>query len=124
PDMRFQLTFPDQWQTQNLTQAVLAMSPQQDAIIQLTLAQGASPEAAAQQFLGQQGLVVGQTSRQAVNGLTAASATFQAQTEQGVIQGLIVFVAHGGQVFQLLGYSPAGSYGQYERVFQQALRSF
>ncbi len=124
PDMRFQLTFPEQWQTQNLTQAVLAMSPQQDAIIQLTLSQASSPDAAAQQFFSQQGLIVGQTSRQAVNGLNAASGTFQAQTEQGVVQGLIVFVSHGGQVFQLLGYSPANRYAQYDRIFQQALRSF
>lgn len=124
PDMRFQLTFPDQWQTQNLSQAVMAMSPQQNAIIQLTLAQGSTPEAAAQQFLGQQGLVVGQTGRQPVNGLPAAAATFQAQTEQGVIQGLVVFVAHAGQVFQLLAYSPANAYASYDPVFQQALRSF
>ena len=124
PDMRFQVAFPDQWQTQNMAQAVIGMGPQQDAIIQLTLAQAGSPDAAAQQFLGQQGIAVGQTSRQPINGLTAASATFQAQTEQGVVQGLIIFVAHGGQVFQLLGYSPANRYGAYDRLFQQALGSF
>src|SRR5690606_25567347 len=102
----------------------MAMSPQQNAIIQLTLAQASSPDAAAQQFLNQQGLAVGQSGRQTINGLPAVAATFQAQTEQGVIQGLVVFLSHGGQVFQLLGYSPANAYGSYGQLFQQTFGSF
>lgn len=124
PDLRFQITFPGQWQTQNLSQAVMAMSPQQNAIIQLTLAQGSSPEAAAQQFFNQQGLAVGQTGRQTINGLSAVLGSFQAQTEQGVLQGLVMFVSHGGQVYQLLGYTPANAYASYDQAFQQAFRSF
>ena len=38
PDLRFQLTFPQGWKTQNGAEAVMAGSPQQDAIIQLSLA--------------------------------------------------------------------------------------
>src|SRR5690606_5762319 len=41
PDMRFQLVFPQGWMTQNTAQAVIAASPNQDAIIQVTLASGA-----------------------------------------------------------------------------------
>jgi predicted Zn-dependent protease len=56
PDLRFQMAFPAGWRTQNLAQAVIAGSPQQDAAMQLTLAQAATPEAAAQRFFGQQGM--------------------------------------------------------------------
>ena len=51
PDLRFQLTYPQGWQTQNTPDAVVAMSPQQDAIIQLGLAGQTPPQQAAQQFL-------------------------------------------------------------------------
>ena len=37
PGMRFQLEFPEGWQTQNTPSAVVALSPKQDAIIQLGL---------------------------------------------------------------------------------------
>jgi len=124
PDLRFQMTLPSGWQGQNLTQAVVAVSPQQDAIIQLTLAQGNSPEAAARTFLSQQGIQAGQASRETVNGVPAVASTFQAQTEQGVIQGLAAFFTYNGTTYQVIGYSPAQKYAAYDPVFRQALGSF
>jgi predicted Zn-dependent protease len=124
PELRFQLTFPNQWQTQNLTQAVMAVSPQRDAAMQLTLADDLSPEAAAQRFLSQQGIQPGQSGRENINGLPAVVASFRAQTQQQVIQGIVAFISHQGRVFQLLSYAPVQAYGNYEGVFLQTLRSF
>src|SRR5215213_6068362 len=124
PDLRFQMTLPAGWQGQNLTQAVVAVSPQQDAIIQLTLAQGNSPDAAARTFLSQQGIQAGQASRETVNGVPAVASTFQAQTEQGVIQGLAAFFTYNGTTYQVIGYSPAQKYAAYDPVFRQTLGSF
>ena len=124
PDLRFQITMPSGWQGQNLTQAVVAVSPQQDGIIQLTLAQGNSPEAAARAFLSQQGIQAGQASQQTVNGVPAVASTFQAQTEQGVIQGLAAFFTYNGTTYQVIGYAPAQRYGAYDAVFRQSLGSF
>ena len=124
PDLRFQITLPSGWQGQNLTQAVVAVSQQQDAIIQLTLAQGSSPEAAARAFLSQQGIQPGQASQQSVNGVPAVASTFQAQTQQGVIQGLAAFFTYNGATYQVIGYSPAQRYGAYDAVFRQSLGSF
>lgn len=124
PDLRFQITFPKGWQGQNLTQAVVALSQQRDAIIQLTLAQGNSPEAAARTFLGQQGIQAGQPSTQTVNGIPAVASTFQAQTEQGVIQGLAAFFTYNGRTFQVLGYSPAQRFSAYADVFRGSLGTF
>src|SRR5690242_15437533 len=59
PDMKFQITFPQGWQTQNGASAVVAGSPQQDAIMQLSLAGQTPPQQAAQQFLSQQGIQAG-----------------------------------------------------------------
>ena len=124
PQMRFQLTFPEEWKKQNLPQAVMGISPGQDAIIQLGLAGDASPQQAARQFLSQQGVQAGNASTASINGLPAASSYFQAQTEQGQIEGIVSFISYGGQTFGLMGYTPAGKLGAYDRVFQNTIRSF
>jgi predicted Zn-dependent protease len=124
PKMRFQLRFPDQWKKQNLPQAVVAVSPAEDAIVQLALAGQAAPEQAARQFLSQEGVQAGNASRSSINGLPAASSYFQAQTQQGQIEGLVSFISYGGQTFGLMGYTPAGKLGSYDGVFQATIRSF
>lgn len=124
PQMRFQMSFPEGWKTQNLPSAVMAGSPQEDAIIQLGLAGNASPQQAARQFLSQEGVRAGDMSTANINGLPATSSYFQAQTEQGVIEGLVSFISYGGQTFGLMGYTPAGKLNTYDRVFQNTVRSF
>jgi predicted Zn-dependent protease len=124
PGMRFQLDFPEGWQTQNTPQAVAGMSPEQDAIIQLSLAGNASPREAAQQFLSQEGVQAGNASTSSVNGNPAATSYFQAQTQQGVIQGVVSFISYGGQTFGLMGYTPQGKLQQYDYTFRDAITSF
>jgi predicted Zn-dependent protease len=124
PKLRFQLTFPDGWQKQNTPQAVVAMSPNQDAIVQLGLAGNASPTQAAQQFLSQQGVQAGQGTTASINGFPAATSYFQAQTEQGNIQGLVSFISYGGTTYGIMAYTPAGKLGNYEGTFSSSIRSF
>jgi predicted Zn-dependent protease len=124
PDLRFQISFPQGWKTQNGADAVVAGSPEQDAIIQLALAGKASPEEAARQFLSQQGVQPGNTSTASINGLPAASGYFTAQTEQGTIQGLVSFVAYNGVTYGILGYTPQGKLSTYDAAFRQTIGSF
>lgn len=124
PQMRFELTFPDGWKVQNTPQAVASISPNQDAIMQLALAGQASPREAAQQFLSQQGVQAGQGSTTSINGLPAASSYFQAQTQEGVIEGIVSFISYGGKTFGLMGYTPSGKLSNYDRAFQSTIRSF
>jgi predicted Zn-dependent protease len=124
PDLRFQITFPQGWQTQNGASAVMAGSPQQDAIMQLSLAGQTPPQQAAQQFLSQQGVQAGNTSTASVNGLPAASGYFQAQTDQGNVEGLVTFISYNGNTYGILGYTPGGKLTQYDQAFRQAIGSF
>jgi predicted Zn-dependent protease len=124
PQMRFQVHFPDGWKVQNTPAAVASLSPNQDAIIQLALAGQGSPEQAAQQFLSQQGVQAGRTSTSSINGLPATSSYFQAQTDQGAIEGIVSFIEYGGTTFGLMGYTAAGKLGNYDQVFQSTIRSF
>jgi len=124
PDLRFQLVFPQGWKTQNGAEAVVAGSPQQDAIVQLGLAGQTPPQQAARQFLSQQGIQAGNTSTAPVNGLPAAAGYFQAQSDQGAIQGLVTFISYNGNTYGLLGYTPAGKLNQYDAAFRQTVGSF
>lgn len=124
PDLNFRLTFPDGWGTQNLPQAVAAVSPQRNAAIQLTLAGQASPTQAAQRFFSQQGVRQGQTTRETINGIPAVVSYFQAQTQQGVVTGLVSFLSYGGRTYQLLAYAPGQQFQQYDRLFRQVVGSF
>jgi predicted Zn-dependent protease len=124
PDLKFQLTFPEGWKTQNSADAVVAASPSQDAVMQLGLAGKASPDQAAQQFLSQEGVQAGQGSRTSINGLPAASSYFQAQTQQGVVEGLVTFISYGGNTYGLLGYTPQGKLQTYDAALRRATSSF
>jgi predicted Zn-dependent protease len=124
PDLRFRLSFPQGWKTQNTAQAVIGVSPQQDAVVQLTLAQGGDPAAAAQRFLAQQGVQPGQASRETINGLPAVASYFQAQTQQGVVEGWAAFLSYGGRTYQLLAYAPSQRFRGYDGVFRQVIGSF
>jgi predicted Zn-dependent protease len=124
PQMRFQLQFPQGWQTQNTPSAVVAVSPKQDAMIQLGLAGKTAPREAAAQFLSQQGVQAGDASTSSINGNQAATSYFQAQTQQGVVEGIVSFISYGGQTFGLMGYTPQGGLRAYDDEFQDAIRSF
>ena len=56
--------------------------------------------------------------------MPAVASTFQAQTEQGVIQGLAAFFTHNGATYQVIGYAPAQRFGAYQAAFRQSLGSF
>jgi predicted Zn-dependent protease len=123
PDLAFRIAFPQGWKTQNLPQAVVAVSPEKDAALQLTLAPG-NPEQAASKFLAQEGLQAGPAARETINGSPAVVARFAGQTQQGVLQGLVGFVAHRDLTYQIVGYTPQQRYEAAEGTFVQALRSF
>lgn len=123
PDLRFRIDFPGQWQRQNLPVAVRAISPDQDALIELTMAEG-SPSQAAQEFWNMQGVQRTGSASQTVNGLPAILGRFRAQTQQSVLEGLVMFVEHRGQTYRVLGYTTAQRFGRYSPTFEQTLTSF
>ena len=123
PDLRFRLRMPTGWKTQNMPQAVVAVSPQQDAIVQLQFAQG-DPTSAARTFFSQQGIQQGQASTSSINGNPAYTSYFQAQTQQGVVAGLVSFVSYGGSTYQILSYTSAAQMNAYDNTFRGVAGSF
>lgn len=125
PDLRFQVSFPNGWKTQNMPQAVAAQSPGQDALLELTLADSAgSQDAAANAFFSQQGVQSSGVSRTSVHGFPATIGRFSASTQQGQVDGVAGFIGYGGHVYRILGYTQSGRLSSYGSTFEATIRSF
>jgi predicted Zn-dependent protease len=125
PELKFQIQFPEGWKTQNSPQAVAAISPKQDAIVQLQAGgQGTTPEQAAQKFFSQKGIQRGQAAQGTVHGLPAVSAYFAGQTDQGQIGGLVTFLSYNNMTYAILGYTAAAAVQQHDAAFKSVTNSF
>lgn len=124
PDMRFRMDFPAEWRRQNTPMAVQAMSPDQDALLQLTLAPDKTAAQAAQEFFSIEGVQRVGSANRTVNGLPAVVGRFRAQTRQGVLEGLVMFIEHRDLTFHVMGYTSAQRFGRYSPTFESSLNSF
>ena len=124
PDMAFFFDFPDGWQMANSKEAVQAGPAEGDAMMALTLAEGATPAAALNTFFSQEGLEAGQGSSAAINGIPAASADFRATTADGVLLGRVAFISHGGTVLRFLGVAPEAAWANRRGAVRSSLESF
>ena len=124
PDLRFRVTFPEGWTTSNGKQAVVAVSPQKDALVEVSLAKEQTADAAARAFLAQRGFTSGDPVRASVGGLPAVSAAFAATTESGTLRGTALFVEQGGAVYRLVGYAADARWPAVQRAAERALQSF
>lgn len=125
PDLKFEMTFPTGWPTQNKPEGVLAASPQSDAAVQLRIAgKGTSAASAAKTFFTQAGVQSSGTSTSAINGLPASSGDFTAKLEDGtVVQGSAAFIEYGSYTYVIMGYTlPART--QSVAAIRQATRTF
>jgi predicted Zn-dependent protease len=124
PDLRFRFAFPRGWNTSNTKQAVSAMSPQQDAVVVITMAEGGSAQTAARQFFSQSGIKRGGARSGNINGLPAVVSEFAAATQQGTLQGLAAFLEFSGRAYQVLGYAPAERWSRQQGAVNEAIGSF
>ena len=125
PDLRFRITFPDGWTTHNGAQAVVAVSPAKDAVIELAQASEPRADAAARAFLAQQGITSSSSTRMSLTGgLPAVSTPFAAATENGTLRGTVLFVEYGGAVYGIVGYAPEARWSTYQSAAGRALQSF
>jgi predicted Zn-dependent protease len=125
PELRFRVRFPAGWETVNLPSVVGGRSPQEDAIVQLTIVGDVSGHAAAARaFFATEGVRVGWQTRERIHGLPATIGYFEAETAQGRLEGMAAFVDHGGHTYRILGYTALGRFNDYARDVQGFIRSF
>jgi predicted Zn-dependent protease len=123
PDLKFQFTFPDGWQTANQASGVAAVSSAQDAMVEVSLAQG-SPDSVARAVFSGEGVSSSGVTREQIGGQPAVSGEFQKQGQQAVIRGRATFLSYGGRTYALVGYTSADRWGQYQNTIRSALASF
>ena len=124
PELAFALDFPADWQTVNQRRAVIGLSPERDAIMQLTLAEQADPAAASREFLSQDGLTGGRVRTFRVNGLQAAGGSFEATSGSQEVSGLIAHIRYGQNTYALLGYGLTDTWDERGRQVDRWIGSF
>ena len=123
PDLRFQLDFPRGWQVANQPDAVLALSPDQGAQLQLAFGQG-TPAQALQAFLQRQAITTRQSGQTTINGIPAVMATFDAQAQQGTLTGIVASLSYQNATYVLLGLMAPPVASPRGPELEAAIRSF
>ena len=124
PEMAFQLRFPQGWTMVNQRSQVTAVSPQEDAAVILEVATERDPQAAMQAFLSQDGITAGTRRNERINGLTASRATFGLTLKDEHLNGAVAFVAHQGQVFQIMGIGTPDGWSRDRNAIRNVLGTF
>jgi predicted Zn-dependent protease len=124
PEMKFRLDFPADWKPTNARQFVVAMSPDDKAMIQLTLSNHANAALALRKFLEQGGIANARPWNRSINGLSASGSSFSATLNQGTAIGEVVFVEYDGRVYQLVGLSGEANWSVFQPSISRSLGSF
>ncbi|MEL7058765.1 MAG: M48 family metalloprotease [Acidobacteriota bacterium] len=125
PDLAFRLTLPSGWTAFNTRSAVVALSPDEDAMFQLMLAPEETTEAAARSFYGQQGIQLGQSWRDQRGGLALEQERyFSAGTGEQQILGTAAFSRYDGRTYRLLGAARSNAWNDAGRPLQETIDSF
>lgn len=119
PDLEFQLDFPEGWSISNQRQAVGAISPEENAIVVLSLATESTPAAATRAFFSQEGLEQGRGWRRGFNYFR----TVASPTEQSIV-GIAGFFEYGGRVYSLMSYTPENAWSANQRAMERSLGTF
>jgi predicted Zn-dependent protease len=124
PDLEFVMVFPDGWATQNAADAVTAVSPDRDAVVQLRGAEGSAAEAA-RRFLAQDGVQGSAPSTATIHGNRAVTAEFAVRGgENESLRGIVTFIEYGGATWGILSYTLADRFASYSPAFSRSRESF
>jgi predicted Zn-dependent protease len=118
PDMAFRMTFPDGWKIVNQRQAAGAISPNEDALVVLTLARGNTPADAVRAFFEPENIQPGGRWRESFYNFNASS------SDGSQIRGVVGFIKHRDVVFQLVAYADRDDFSQYGNAMRRSLASF
>jgi predicted Zn-dependent protease len=103
---------------------VAGVSADQDALIELTAAQGSAAEAA-RAFAAQEGLQAGTSAQSTIHGNRAVSVPFDAQSDQsGSVRGVATFIEYGGATWGITAFSVADRFAAYSSAMQRTVDSF
>lgn len=132
PELKFQFAIPANWGHMNSPQQFQMAPKDGKAVMSLTLAQGQTLEAAAQQMVQQSSLQVLDSKSVQVNGLPALALVVepqpqqqqQQQQQQPAIRALIYLIKYGDYIYNLTGITTATDFNAYAQTFANTMQSF
>lgn len=125
PDLRFRLRFPDGWNHANERTRVIAVRPDQSAVMVVTLEEGGlSALEAADRFAGSEDVRTSPSRTASINGLVAERMDFTTQGDGGRYSGHIAFVELDGQTYRLFGLGSDAGWREGRRAVTTAISSF
>jgi predicted Zn-dependent protease len=124
PSLRFQFPVPKEWQVVNSASTVWVASADQKALIQLKLAEGESPENAADSFVARNQLTVNDRRAATVHGFAAVIVASTGKTDEQELSILSYFIKKDGKVYAFHGYSEASVFARYSSAFTSTMGGF
>ena len=125
PELEFRFPVPGGWQTQNQTSQVAMIQPDQEAYVLFRISDADTPEGAAAEFAGQDGLTIVERQQTRVNGRDARRVVAEAQTQQGqTVRVLSYFIAYDGRVYSFQGLASGERYNTYRADLERPMTGF
>jgi predicted Zn-dependent protease len=124
PGLAFRLDLPPGWPSQNTDQALVALTPEKDGILELTGEGNVPPGQAMQKLSTNEEIQLGQARSITINGNPASQATFSSQTDNGELRGVVTYLAYNGNTYRILGYCGVDKINSYQPVFLKSTGSF
>ncbi len=127
PDLRFRLELPDGWTAMNTRTAVQAIAPDEDAIVQLTIAQiepDEDRERYIRDYLTELNAQVSGTDDNEINGNWSRQARFTVAGQTTTYEVLGTWIWYRANMYQFLGITTPGRYSRHDDRFADSFRSF
>jgi len=120
PGLTFQFPVPANWKLNNTPEQVQIFSPQQDAVIIFTLAQG-TPAAAAKKFVSDSKAVVLRSENISVNSLPAYRLITNVASDQGNLRVMSYFIQKQQNTYLFHGFTAQAKFNTYQSTFQRTM---
>lgn len=125
PGLVFEMRLPPGWKSANESSRLVALHPDEIAMVELRVSDQKTAAAAARSFAAKQGIAVAARGLEKQHGLVAERLDFAVARQQGeALPGRAHFVEHAGRVFAIYGLAVAERWQEVEGAIDAALASF
>ncbi|MEJ5165733.1 MAG: M48 family metalloprotease [Thermoanaerobaculia bacterium] len=121
PRLKVQFPFPQNWKYNKSNNYIQMVSPNQDAVMALSVSDEKTPDEAARNFVRENNLNILNSDVKTINGLYVRRLEFSVQTERENIKGLANFIKYEEKVLAFLGYTVFEKYNSYAPAILKSL---
>lgn len=126
PDLKFQFSYPSDWQLINQPSLVAVVNESEDAVSIMQIdSEASSPEASVANYVTQEGFTVESRNETQNNGLQGYEAIASATADDGTEYRFYVYaVTYGDNIYRFTSYSLAEKFPNYRSAFEETSNSF